>query len=327
MTSATQAEDALVAIEGLSRRYGTTRALDGVDLRIEEGTVLGLVGRNGAGKTTLIRHVLGLLRAQEGKVRVFGLDPVRHPERVLSGIGFVSEERDLPSWMRIGELLRYQSAFHTSWDPGLATDLCRSFALDPSQRVRTLSRGQHVRTSLVLALAPRPPLLVLDEPSSGLDPAVRRDVLETVLRNVVSDGRTVLFSSHLLDEVERLSDRLAMIESGRILFHGDLHTVLETFRLVELRRPPGRPTPAGTGERLPRVKGIREVFDRRHGSTPAPGSEVDVLVRLDENLGIETALEHARREWRRLGFEILDVGEVSLDEVFLRLCGDEGRLG
>src|SRR5882762_1157913 len=123
--------DSAVEISELSRRFGTKTALDSVSLALPRGAVYGLVGANGAGKTTLIRHILGLLRAERGSVRVFGLDPVADPVAVLSRIGYLSEENDLPGWMRVDELIRYTSAFYPKWDDAYADELRRAFALDP----------------------------------------------------------------------------------------------------------------------------------------------------------------------------------------------------
>src|SRR5262249_31349186 len=161
-------------------------------------------------KTTLIRHILGLLKPQSGSVSVFGLDPIAEPKRVLSQLGYLSEDPDLPGWMRIHELIRYVAAFYPTWDSKYAEQLRRQFALDPQAKVKTLSKGQRARAGLLAALAYRPQLLVLDEPSSGLDPIVRRDILGAIVRTIADEGRTVLFSSHLLTEVEQMSDRVAM---------------------------------------------------------------------------------------------------------------------
>src|SRR5262249_43351922 len=160
---------------------------------VPRGAVFGLVGANGAGKTTLIKHVLGLLRAAAGSVRVFGRDPVADPVGVLSHVGYLSEEPDLPGWMRVAELLRYTRAFYPGWDDAYAERLRRDFGLDPAARVKHLSKGQRARAGLLIALAYRPDLLVLDEPSTGLDPVVRRDILEAIIRTVAEEGRTVLF--------------------------------------------------------------------------------------------------------------------------------------
>src|SRR5258705_3537342 len=206
----------VIDVSELTRRFGTTTALAGVTLSLPRGAVYGLVGVNGAGKTTLIKHILGLLRAESGSVRVFGLDPVADPVAVLSRIGYLSEETDVPGWMRVDELIRYSRAFYPAWDAVYAEELRRTFALDLTAKIKTLSKGQKARVGLLIALAYRPELLVLDEPSSGLDPIVRRDILGAVLRAIADEGRTVLFSSHLLDEVGQVADHVPMINEGAI---------------------------------------------------------------------------------------------------------------
>lgn len=216
----------VITIQALTRRFGPTAALDGVSLSLPRGAVYGLVGANGAGKTTLIKHILGLLRAESGSVRVFGLDPVSDPVGVLSRIGYLSEENDLPGWMRVDELLQYSRTFYPAWDEAYAEELRKTFALDPAAKVKSLSKGQRARAGLLVALAYRPELLVLDEPSSGLDPIVRRDILGAVMRTVASEGRTVLFSSHLLDEVEEVADHVTMISAGRIVLSAPRAAIL-----------------------------------------------------------------------------------------------------
>ena len=274
----------VVVVDKVSRRFGDKIALAEVDLVLERGVVLGLVGKNGAGKTTLIQHLLGLLRAQRGSVRVFGLDPVSDPAGVLGRIGYLSEERSLPGWMTVGELMRYTAAFYPRWDSVYATRLCDDFRLDPRQKVRTLSRGQHARAGLVAALAHRPELLLLDEPSSGLDPVVRRDVLEAILHTVAEEGRTVLFSSHLLDEVERMSDQLALIDGGRILLTGGLDKIRERHWRITVRAG-GTPS----GERTLIREGDREAL---------------------------------AAEFERSGNECVAISPASLDEIFFARTSD-----
>src|SRR5256885_2131796 len=221
----------VIAISDLTRRFGSTAALASVNLSVPRGTVYGLVGANGAGKTTLIKHVLGLLRAERGSVRVFGHDPVADPVAVLSRIGYLSEEHDLPGWMRVDELIRYSRAFYPAWDDAYAEELRQTFALDPAARIRNLSKGQKARAGLLIALAYRPELLVLDEPSSGLDPIVRRDIVGAIIRTIAHEGRTVLFSSHLLDEVEQVADHVTMISEGRIVLSAPLNEIKESHRV------------------------------------------------------------------------------------------------
>ena len=223
-------ERTVVDINDLSRSYGDEAALDGVSFRATAGQVYGLVGVNGAGKTTLLKHMLGLLRATTGSVRVFGLDPVRDPAGVLGRVGYLSEEHDLPEWMRVNELMRYTQACHPTWDAAYARELLETFGLDPAKKIKQLSRGMRAQAGLIAAVAHRPELLILDEPSSGLDAMVRRDIIDAIVRAVADDGRTVIFSSHLLDEVERMSDHVTMIHQGRVTLSGALDDVRGAYQ-------------------------------------------------------------------------------------------------
>ena len=195
-------KELIIEVNGLSRSFDDKIALDDLSLTVPRGGVFGLIGGNGAGKTTLIRHILGMLKAQTGSVRVFSMDPVCDPVAVLGRIGYLSEDRDLPDWMRVHQLLRYTQAFYPRWDQAYANDLIEAFELDPRAKVRSLSRGQRARAGLLIALAHRPELLVLDEPSSGLDPVVRRDILGSIIRTIADDGRPV----HRQWHVPRLSE-------------------------------------------------------------------------------------------------------------------------
>ena len=238
----------VIDVSELTRRFGAKTALASVSVSMPRGAVYGLVGANGAGKTTLIKHILGLLRAESGSVRVFGLDPVAEPVAVLSRIGYLSEENDLPGWMRVDELIRYSRAFYPAWDDAYAEELRHAFALDPAAKIRSLSRGQKARAGLLIALAHRPELLVLDEPSSGLDPIVRRDILGAVLRTIAGEGRTVLFSSHLLEEVERVADHVTMISEGSIALSAPLDAIRESHRCLTVRfAEPRLEPPAAAG--------------------------------------------------------------------------------
>src|SRR5436190_22967169 len=220
----------VVELHRVTRHFGHKTALDDISLTVPRGGVFGLIGGNGAGKTTLIKHVLGLLKAQSGSVRVLGLDPVENPVGTLGRIGYLSEERDLPNWMSVRELMRYTQAFYPAWDETYAGELRDAFDLDPRAKIKTLSRGQRARAGLLAALSHRPDLLVLDEPSSGLDPVVRRDILGAIIRTMADEGRTVLFSSHLLDEVERVADQVTIIHQGRLILTSSMDEIKETHR-------------------------------------------------------------------------------------------------
>jgi len=288
----------VIDIRGVRKRFGSKVALDDVHLCLPPGTVLGLIGENGAGKTTLIRHVLGLLKPETGTVRVFGRDPVIDPVGVLSRIGYLSEEADLPIWMRVGELMRYTQGFYPTWDQDYAERLQREFGLDTGARLKQLSKGQRARAGLLVALAFRPDLLLLDEPSSGLDPVVRRDILGAIIRTIADEGRTVLFSSHLLAEVERVADFIAMIRHGRIVFCDTLDGIREEHHRLTLRFAEAR---HGT----PPLEGAL-CWD---GSGGRSGQEWTVVCR-----GNPARLEAAAAV---LGATVVERSFLTLDEIFL----------
>ena len=283
----------VIALNSVTRRYGAKRALDNDSLTVPRGGVLGLVGANGAGKTTLIKHVLGLLRAQEGSVQVFGLEPVARAVEVLGRLGYLSEDRDLPPWLTVGELLRYSRAFYPAWDAGYAESLRQQFQLPPGARIRTLSKGELAKAGLLVALAHRPELLVLDEPSSGLDPVVRRELLEAIVRAVADEGRTVLFSSHLLDEIARVSDRVAMLAHGRLVLQGELDRILESHRRVVVRLP-------GTAARVKALPSVLAV---------SGGSEEWTVIRNGSPESFALAL-------RQAGGEALEESSATFEEIF-----------
>ncbi len=288
----------VVEVQGLSRTFGNTKALDNLSLSAEVGNVYGLVGANGAGKTTLMKHLLGLLKAEEGSVRVFGRDPVRNPVEVLGRIGYLSEERDLPEWMRIHELLRYTRAFHPQWDEGYARELLDTFGLDGAKKVKDLSKGMRAQAGLIAAVAHRPELLLLDEPSTGLDAVVRKDILNAVIRMVADEGRTVIFSSHLLDEVELMSDYVFMVDQGRLVLDGPLDHVKEQHQLLSVQ--------FGSAQaELPRIEGILSAERRGPGwSLVCNGAKQQILASLGA-----------------VGGEVTYSRNASLQEIFVARVG------
>lgn len=294
--------NAAIQVASLSRRFGGSWALRDVSLCVPRGCVLGLVGENGAGKTTLIKHFLGLLKPTLGTVRVLGRDPAADPEGVLGQIGYLSEEDMLPGWMRVAELLRYLRGFYPRWDDDYAESLRRDFGVDRSAKIRSLSKGQRARVGLIAALAHRPELLILDEPSSGLDPLVRRDILAAIIRTVADDGRTVLFSSHLLGEVEQVCDRVAMIRRGELVFSEELETVKNAYGWITLRCPGSRSQP-------PTLAGAL--------AWSSSGNEWSALVQgLPGTVEAETALQ---------GATLVDRRWATLDEIFMGLSSEAKR--
>ena len=291
--------DPVIAVTNLSRSFGPKKALDDVTLSVSRGCVFGLVGENGAGKSTLIKHLLGLWRAETGSVRVFGMDPVSEPTGVLSRIGYLSEEPDLPGWMRVDELLRYTQAFYPRWDTTYPEHLRDEFGLNSDARIKTLSKGQRARLGLIAAEAHRPDLLILDEPSSGLDPIVRRDILEAIIRTVTDEGRTVIFSSHLLDEVEQVSDHVTMLHQGTLKLCASLEEIKARHRRVALRFEVPRTEPPAVAGAI-RVAGAgREwtvILDARRTYVPAMAQHLGALVLEDSEASLdEIFVAHASR--------------------------------
>ncbi len=296
MTTSTQSN--AVEVSSLIRRFGSKVALNQVSLQVKPGRVFGLVGGNGAGKTTLIKHLLGRLKPESGSVRVFGFDPVADPVAVLSRVGYLSENRDLPAWMRVDELIRYTQAFYPKWDTAYAEELRTQFGLDPRAKIKTLSRGEHAKAALLIALAYRPEMLLLDEPSSGLDPVVRRDILEAIIRTVADAGRTVFFSSHLLEEVDRVADDIAMMFEGRVVLAGALDDVKEKHRRLILRFDSPQPSP-------PKLSGVLSISGSGNEWTAICNGKRDEAV-------AATA---------RAGGRVVAEDSPSLDEIFVAWSG------
>ena len=200
--------------------------------RVEPGTVVGVVGPNGAGKTTLLRLLPGLDRAQGGRVRVLGMDPIQSPVEVRSSLGFMTD--DLPLFdLRIGALCRTLSGYYPTWDADLVDQLLDRFELQTGARVRSLSRGQGTRLRLLVAMAFCPRVLVLDEPATGLDVLGRRRLLESVLEVVQDSERAVVVSSHLLTDLERVADRLLVLDRGRVVADGPTPDLVGQDRTLE----------------------------------------------------------------------------------------------
>lgn len=290
--------DNVVDVRELSRTFGRTMALDKVSLQVRPGLVYGLVGANGAGKTTLIKHLLGLLRAKRGSVQIFGMDPVKHPVEVLQRIGYLSEGRDLPEWMRVGELMRYTAAYHPNWDSSYARELIEAFELDQTKKVKNLSKGMRAQAGLIASVAHRPELLLLDEPSTGLDAVVRRDILNAIIRAVADDGRTAIFSSHLLDEVEQMSDHVFLINRGKLVLQGSLDEIKQQHQLLNVRFE-------RDCDELPNIEGILSAERRGNSWSIVCNGQAEQ---------IHDSLRHS-------GGEVTKLRNASLQEIFVARVG------
>jgi ABC-2 type transport system ATP-binding protein len=222
--------DGAVVYRGVTRHFGKTIALTGLDLTVEPGSVVGLIGRNGAGKTTALRLAHGVLHPDAGEIRVLGLDPVRQGREIRERASLLSEESALYPWMTVDEIMRFTAGLHPRWDDEFAREIRDKLELDPKAKIKTLSRGSRAKVALVLAVAVKPELLLLDDPTAGLDPLVRREVLEGILEAVPAEGGAVVYASHLVHDVERVSDRVAVLDRGRLVLEGGVEELKKRVR-------------------------------------------------------------------------------------------------
>ncbi len=221
-----------VHVEDLIYRYGRTVALDHLDLVIPEGSLYALLGPNGSGKTTLLQVLTGLRRAHAGRSTMLGADSSTLTYRDRAAIGYVAEGQRLPRWMRLEQLEAYLAPMYPAWDRQLATELRTRFALDPARKIGTLSRGEQMKAALLCALAPRPRLLIMDEPFTGIDVSVRDELVRGLLASAGSEGWTVLVCSHDVDEVELLADRVGFLAGGRLRLSESADDLRERFKRV-----------------------------------------------------------------------------------------------
>lgn len=215
-----------IEARGLTRYFGRTAVVRDLDLRIPLGSVTGLLGLNGAGKTTTLRMLLGFLEPTRGSCEVLGKDSLQLGPEDRARIGYTVEGHFLYGWMTVRDCERFQRDTFPRWNASLFGETIQRFAIDASQKARTLSRGQRAGVSLALTLATEPELLVLDDPALGLDPVSRRALNETLIDFCDCGRRTILLSSHLLDDVERVADRVAIMVHGRLL----VDATVEEFR-------------------------------------------------------------------------------------------------
>ena len=230
-----------IFVAGLVKRFGTRAVLDAVDLHVPRGQVIGLLGLNGSGKSTLIKCLLGLLRADAGRIDVLGIDAWRLADREKARIGYVPQEATLYPWLTVRQTVAYVSSFYAGWDRAWGDELLRRWELPLGHRVGPLSVGQKQKLSLVLALGHRPALLILDEPVASLDPVARRWFLETVLETAADGRGTVLFSTHITSDLERVASHVALLREGRVVFHDEIDVLKDRFKRLRILAPADLP--------------------------------------------------------------------------------------
>jgi len=231
-----------IRTDALTKKYGRVAALDHVNLEVQEGALYALVGQNGAGKTTAIKILMNLISASQGTAQVLGTDSRKIRGKFYAQIGYVSENQEIPEWMKVGALLDYLRDFYPTWDLALEQSLVKQFDLPLDRKIKALSRGMKMKLALAGALAFHPRLIVLDEPFGGLDPLVRDQLIEGLLERAAES--TVFLSSHDLAEIESFASHVGYLESGKLLFSEDMASLSTRFREVELTRDSDGPLPS-----------------------------------------------------------------------------------
>lgn len=242
-----------IRAEGVTVRYGRRTAVDGVTFGVDEGAVYALLGRNGAGKSSLVRALLGQLEPETGRVSLFGEDAWHHRARLMQRIGVVAEEADAPPEMSVRELGWFASKLYANWRQGAFDERIERFGVDRGARFGNLSKGQKKQVSLALALATSPELLVLDDPTLGLDVVARKSLFEEVIADMADRGITVFITTHDLSAIESIANRVGVLKDGKLVLDEELEMLRERFRRIRF---------AGAAEALP----MKVVASRAWGS-------------------------------------------------------------
>ncbi len=284
-----------IETEGLGKRFGRRWAVQDLDLRVPKGSVYAFLGRNGAGKSTTIRMLLNLMDIDRGSAMVLRLDSVKDSLEIKRRTGFVEADEPLYGWMTVDQIIWFSSQFYDTWDVGFADELKRKMELNGSQKISQLSRGQKGRVALLLALAFRPDLLLLDEPMSGLDVIVRHDVLKGVIELIQEENRTILFSTHQVQEVERVADWVGIIDEGRLIRSCPVEVLKQSVKQLVLSFPAAPPALTS----LPGLKSVTVsgrqavvVVDSFNDQTPALAKAAGASAITVQDLNLEQILIH-----------------------------------
>lgn len=226
----------------IRKRYGDLSVLKDLEMQVEEGEVYGFLGRNGAGKSTALRIIMAITRADEGDIRFFGQSIAPNDPEPRQQIGYVAQEQHFYGWMTAPRLGRFVSGFYPTWDESEFRRLLHILEVPTDRKIHGFSGGMHTKLALSLALATKPKLLLLDEPTAGMDAVARREFIDIVRDDAVRSQRTTLFSSHLIDEVEMAADKVGILDDGVMRFEGSLHTLQQSVkRLIQIESNPDAP--------------------------------------------------------------------------------------
>jgi ABC-2 type transport system ATP-binding protein len=282
--------DAPIRLQELQKHYKKTVVLDGANLDIPAGSVTGLLGKNGEGKTTLIKCALGLIAPTGGRAELLGENSWRMSAETKARIGYVPQIVQLYPWLTVRQAIDYFAVFYPKWNERLVGELVREFNVDPKQKIAALSLGTLQKVAIILALAHEPELLILDEPAASLDPAARRDFLKALV-NIAADGkRTILFSTHITSDLERVADRVAILRGGKIVYDGELADLKEQVKRLRItaRAPiaPGFTIPGGFRSRIEGNEALVSVRDASPELLSNIESQLEARVRV-EDLNLE----------------------------------------
>lgn len=287
----------------LTKRYGDVEAVRALNLRVAADTITGFLGRNGAGKSSTIKMLLGMLRPTGGSGTVLGrrIDDPRENREMRKHVAYVGEDKQMYAYMTVGQLIRFTRSFFADWHRDAEQRLLHEYQLPLQRKVKALSKGMRTKLALLLALARRPELLILDEPSEGLDPVSIEDLLQSLV-SAAAEGTAVFFSSHQITEVERVADRVCLIDRGKLMIDLSLDQMRQEYRRITL----GFATPP------PAVDFQIDGIERVH----TDGRQVTVLASRNADAVVERAYG--------LGAVSVDVAPVTLREVFLETVNVRG---
>jgi len=258
--------DDVLKISGLTKKFPEFQ-LGPLNLNVPRGSIYGFVGPNGAGKTTTLELIFGIGRNDGGTISVFGLDHQRDDVAIKRRAAYASPNLSFSIWRKVGRAIRFVRGFYPDWDDAYCSELMKMFGLGAEDKIATLSFGAKTKLSLLVALARRPELLVLDEPTTGLDALAKRQLFAELLKLVESGERTVVISSHNLSDLERFADHVGVIKKGRVLLEGRMDEVVNRFRLAEFYTEDGATLPSRSGLTVVKQDGNRwhAVIDQRNG--------------------------------------------------------------
>jgi ABC-2 type transport system ATP-binding protein len=309
----------VIETAGLWKVYEDVEALQGLDLRVPQGSIFGFLGRNGAGKTTTIKVLLGMARPTRGEARVFGQSPfdAQSGVDIRSRVAFVSDEKDLYDYMTVGEIIAFTRSFYPRWRNDLEQQYLRKFELTPGREIKGLSRGTRTKVALLLALCRGAELLMLDEPTSGLDPAMAEDVLQSLVAHVGREASTVFFSSHQLSEVEQIADHVAIIDRGQTVVSGPLDELRAQYQRIQLVFEGDAPEIRVHAPGTHRVRRQGRVLTVLTGPPKGGPSQVNAVGPSHANAAGSSHATAVVEELRGYRPTSIDVTPVTLKDIFL----------